>query len=393
MVNPIQKNEMTQGNVAFKEGRFAQAVQHFTSALKICTDESGPKAVLHSNRSGAYSSLALYAEALADAEQATEFEPNWPRGYSRKAAALYGLGRYTESLANYDKGLSFEPTNPQMLQARSDVLARLESARELLEAAFSCDRARVSTLVEQGIHPDGYANEEGNTALLLACQSGSTGLVAELIAAGANASHLNKAGQDAATLAKAMGHEHLLTLLPAPKKSGATNLLAAVLGMGGASSPKADKADKIEKIEVAEIDKVDETSIENMPSDAAQLEDIEKYKCGGNDAFKAGSFAEAIKLYTKAIELSPDSHVLYSNRSGALAALGKYEQALADAERCVALSADWCKGHTRKASALHGLKRYLDAIISYDLAIKYEENNEALYLGRRQSSFALAMES
>merc|ERR1712070_837316 len=183
--------------------------------------------------------------------------------------------------------------------------------------------------------------------------------------------------------AKAMGHEHLLTLLPAPKKSGATNLLAAVLGMGGASSHKADKADKIEKIEVAEIDKVAETSIENMPSDAAQLEDIEKYKCGGNDAFKAGSFAEAIKLYTNAIELPPDSHVLYSNRSGALA----------DAERCVALSADWCKGHTRKASALHGLKRYLDAIISYDLAIKYEENNEALYLGRRQSSFALAMES
>ena len=112
MVNPIQKNEMTQGNVAFKEGRFAQAVQHFTSALKICTDESGPKAVLHSNRSGAYSSLALYAEALADAEQATELEPNWPRGYSRKGAALYGLGRYTESLATYDKGLSFEPTNP-----------------------------------------------------------------------------------------------------------------------------------------------------------------------------------------------------------------------------------------------------------------------------------------
>ena len=70
-----------------------------------------------------------------------------------------------------------------------------------------------------------------------------------------------------------------------------------------------------------------------------------------------------------------------------------YEQALADAERCVALRPDWAKGHTRKASALHGLARFGLAIDAYDAAIALEPANETLLSGRRQSSFALAVEA
>mgnify|MGYP002006156050 CR=1 FL=1 len=85
--------------------------------------------------------------------------------------------------------------------------------------------------------------------------------------------------------------------------------------------------------------------------------------------------------------------VLFSNRSGAFASLADYGQALADAERCVALRPDWAKGHTRKASALHGLARFTPAIDAYDAALALEPGNEALLSGRRQSSFALAVES
>jgi len=37
----------------------------------------------------------------------------------------------------------------------------------------------------------------------------------------------------------------------------------------------------------------------------------------GNQAFSSGSFEEAVTFFTKAIEIDPKSHVLYSNRSAA----------------------------------------------------------------------------
>ena len=87
--------------------------------------------------------------------------------------------------------------------------------------------------------------------------------------------------------------------------------------------------------------------------------------------------------------------MLYSNRSGALAASGSFSAALSDAERCIALDPTWGKGYTRKAAALHGLKRYLVAVQAYDEALEREpegSGREALLVGRRQSSFGLMIE-
>ena len=51
------------------------------------------------------------------------------------------------------------------------------------------------------------------------------------------------------------------------------------------------------------------------------LEDYEKIandlKDKGNEAFQAGRNDEAIKYYSQAIDIDPDNHVLYSNRSAA----------------------------------------------------------------------------
>ena len=87
------------------------------------------------------------------------------------------------------------------------------------------------------------------------------------------------------------------------------------------------------------------------------------------------------------------AQVLYSNRSGAFAALANYAMALTDAERCVALRPEWAKGHTRRATALHGLARFKTAIEAYDAALDLEPGSQQLLSGRRQSSFAWAVEA
>ena len=50
----------------------------------------------------------------------------------------------------------------------------------------------------------------------------------------------------------------------------------------------------------------------------------------------------------------------------------------------------------RTAAALHGLRRYMAAIRAYDEALRLEGEGpgaEPLLLGRRQASFALAIEA
>lgn len=63
----------------------------------------------------------------------------------------------------------------------------------------------------------------------------------------------------------------------------------------------------------------------------------------GNSALKDGKAEEAVLFYTDAINLEPNNHVLYSNRSAAYCTLKKYNEAVRDAEKTVELKPDWPK--------------------------------------------------
>lgn len=58
--------------------------------------------------------------------------------------------------------------------------------------------------------------------------------------------------------------------------------------------------------------------------------------------------------FSKAIEIEPSNHVLYSNRSGAYASLKDWEHSLEDALKTTEIKPDWSKGWSRKGGALHG---------------------------------------
>lgn len=64
-----------------------------------------------------------------------------------------------------------------------------------------------------------------------------------------------------------------------------------------------------------------------------QFQQVNTLKDQGNKAFAAKDWDTAIGLFTKAIELDPKNHVLYSNRSAAQAGKKEYTKALEDAEQ------------------------------------------------------------
>ncbi|XP_050829958.1 tetratricopeptide repeat protein 31 isoform X3 [Serinus canaria] len=86
----------------------------------------------------------------------------------------------------------------------------------------------------------------------------------------------------------------------------------------------------------------------------------------GIEAAQMGQHSEAVWAFTMALELNPREHRLLGNRSYCLEKLGRYEEALADAEAALALQPGWPKGSFRKGKALRGLQRYAEAARTFE---------------------------
>jgi len=102
----------------------------------------------------------------------------------------------------------------------------------------------------------------------------------------------------------------------------------------------------------------------------------ENWKNQGNTAFQKGQSTEAVKCYSKAIEIDPNNHVYYTNRATAYAGLEEWEKCLADANKAISIKSDWVKAHFRKGQALVGLKRYEEGIVAYKKAVELDPKNE-----------------
>ena len=120
------------------------------------------------------------------------------------------------------------------------------------------------------------------------------------------------------------------------------------------------------------------------------MEDDDDYKSHantlkdrGNDAFQAGNTQEAIQLYTQAIDLDPDNHVFYSNRSAAYMKSDSKSKALHDAEKCLSLAPTWSKGYARLGAAQQSLKRFETAIDTFKKGIELDAANQSLWSSLR----------
>lgn len=74
-----------------------------------------------------------------------------------------------------------------------------------------------------------------------------------------------------------------------------------------------------------------------------------------------------------------------ANRSAAYLRLGKQEEALRDADRCIKIKATYAKGHVRKAAAFHAMKRYDDEHKAIREGIRMCPHDETLQQGLQQT--------
>lgn len=118
-------------------------------------------------------------------------------------------------------------------------------------------------------------------------------------------------------------------------------------------------------------------------------EKAEEAKEKGNDYFKKGDYAEAVKHYTEAIQRNPDDPKYYSNRAACYTKLAAFDLGLKDCEECVKLDPKFIKGWIRKGKILQGMQQQSKAIAVYQKALELDPSNAEALDGYRQCSVAV----
>eukprot|EP01052_Picozoa_sp_SAG31_P011105 SAG31_NODE_622_length_13493_cov_7.301254_3_plen_478_part_00 len=125
----------------------------------------------------------------------------------------------------------------------------------------------------------------------------------------------------------------------------------------------------------------------------------EKHKAEGNKAFKERDYAQASVYYLQAIhalenQTGPDAELIlcacYSNRAACQLKLGLHQQALQDADACLALQPENVKGLFRRGLALHAMGKYREACPSLGKALSLQPKNaqikDALHFAERRAA-------
>ncbi|GCB61783.1 hypothetical protein scyTo_0011379, partial [Scyliorhinus torazame] len=131
---------------------------------------------------------------------------------------------------------------------------------------------------------------------------------------------------------------------------------------------------KLEKENKSE-NKIGENVKDKQPVDPNTLNDkILELAVQGNSMANKGRYGDAVEYFTEAIKYDPKEYRLFGNRSYCYERLKQYSRALSDAQIAVNLNPSWPKGYFRKARALAGVKRYIEAIEAFQEVLRIDRS-------------------
>jgi serine/threonine-protein phosphatase 5 len=95
-----------------------------------------------------------------------------------------------------------------------------------------------------------------------------------------------------------------------------------------------------------------------------------EFKDKGNKALVASHFAEAVDMYTKAIELDSTNAIYFANRAQAQIKLEAYGLAISDATESIKLDPKYTKAYYRRAVASAAIIKYKDAVDDFKKVVE-----------------------
>ncbi|XP_074651219.1 uncharacterized protein LOC141905985 [Tubulanus polymorphus] len=101
------------GNDCVKAGNHAEAVLHYTHAIKLEPNNH----LLYSNRSLAFLKVGQIYYAREDALETIRLQPQWAKGYFRKGESEFQAQNFQDALFTYRHALILEPQDKNIWQA------------------------------------------------------------------------------------------------------------------------------------------------------------------------------------------------------------------------------------------------------------------------------------
>ncbi len=139
-------DDIRNGNAAFREGRYEQAVEFFTSAIVSGELDIEALAIAYNNRGVAHDQLGDYDRAVADYQEALSLKPDDAMSLRnlrvvlvRRGVALANTGEYQRALSDLTKAIELGPDKAVAWLRRAQV--RMESG-DLEGAAADLAQAR-----------------------------------------------------------------------------------------------------------------------------------------------------------------------------------------------------------------------------------------------------------
>ncbi|CAF4002723.1 unnamed protein product [Rotaria magnacalcarata] len=132
--NPGELRE--QGNQAFKQGKFQEAIDRYSDAINLLTDLSLSETTkndftkCYSNRAQCFIHLNQYEEAIEDATRALEYTPADEKSLYRRSNAFERLGKLNEAISDAQRLISISPKGNSVDEQTNSLLRKLRDSTE-----------------------------------------------------------------------------------------------------------------------------------------------------------------------------------------------------------------------------------------------------------------------
>ncbi|KAI2583025.1 DNAJC7 isoform 8 [Pan troglodytes] len=125
----------------------------------------------------------------------------------------------------------------------------------------------------------------------------------------------------------------------------------------------------------AECDVVMAATEPELLDDQEAKREAETFKEQGNAYYAKKDYNEAYNYYTKAIDMCPKNASYYGNRAATLMMLGRFREALGDAQQSVRLDDSFVRGHLREGKCHLSLGNAMAACRSFQRALELDHKN------------------